>query len=113
MSGEGLLAVVPGYEAWGFSTGVYPVNCIDCENQSEEDKILGSVSSYRCLTHAIRARCSEQDEGVNVCLPFYEPSPISFDALSKGQQFQLMMGMISRVMITGLGLLGVAFYLVG
>lgn len=77
MSGEGLLNCIPGHEAWGFSAGTYPVHCIDCpSDQAQENKILGSVSSYRCLYHAIKARCANQDEGCS--MSFYEPTEHNF-----------------------------------
>ncbi len=81
MSDEGLINCIPGHEAWGFSVGTFPVHCIDCpKDQLDENKILGSVSSYRCLYHAIKARCANQDEGCS--MSFYEPEPFDFPTCS-------------------------------
>lgn len=81
MSGEGLISCIPGHEPWGFASGNYPVNCIDCPpGQRNEDKILGSISSIRCLYHAIQARCSDQDEGCS--MSFYEPEAYEFPRCS-------------------------------
>lgn len=81
MSGEGLIHCIPGHEAWGYAAGVYPVNCIDCPSgQNTDDKILGSISSIRCLYHAIQARCGEHDEGCS--MSFYEPEAYDFPRCS-------------------------------
>ncbi len=107
MSGEGMLASVPGYEPWGFSSGTYPVNCIDCPSeQRNEDKIFGSVSSIRCLYHAIQARCNEQDEGCNPQLTFYEPTRIDLEPSCSWQSIAEEIGVWILIMSIALIVIG-------
>jgi hypothetical protein len=78
MSGEGSCCSNANYADWGFAPGTYPVNCIDCPpDQPEEDKILGTVSSMRCLLHTIEARAHYGRHTEGCTLQFYEPEPFN------------------------------------
>jgi hypothetical protein len=82
MSGEGSCCSNADYSAWGFSPGKFPVSCIDCPpDQRAEDKILGSVSSMRCLFHAIKAKSEHGRHDEGCTFKFYEPTPIDLEAV--------------------------------
>lgn len=79
MSGEGACCANADYSAWGYASGNYPVHCVDCGPQDDEDRILGSVSSMRCLFHAIKAKSRYGLHTDDCQLLFYEPEQINFE----------------------------------